>query len=169
MISAEQVISVNRALSQFPIVVQVSTACGYSPVSMAVLGTCGLLATILGSLGVGVALVFNVVGCGVPALMTYEMLEAKEDMKSAMTYWVVFGLFTLVADLLDWLLCWIPFFFFARLAFQAWLIVGNFAGAQKIYVVIAPTLLTRIQDTQRIITKSYVVPVSASSPSSKSN
>jgi hypothetical protein len=118
-------------------------------------------------LGLGTALVFNLVGFGLPALRTYEMMDAKEDTKGALAYWVVFGLFAVVADLLDWLLCWIPFFFFARLAFQIWLFLGNFQGAQKVFAFVAPVLLSKLQEVHRTVSKPYAI--APSSPANKSS
>jgi len=60
----------------------------------------------------------NIVGVVYPAYASFKALETPgdEDDKQWLTYWVVFAALTIVEDISDLLVFWLPFYFEAKLA-----------------------------------------------------
>ena len=79
-------------------------------------------------------IITNIVGILYPAYWSIKSLENKKiEDKQWLTYWVVFSLFVLVETLFGFLLKYIPFYTFIKLAFLLWLFLPNYRGAQQIY------------------------------------
>jgi hypothetical protein len=75
-------------------------------------------------------------------------LEAKADaiqVKAHLTYWVVFGLFTILEPLADILLSWVPLYPVARVALQVWLFAKDFAGALLVYNTVVAPLVVQVE------------------------
>lgn len=81
------------------------------------------------------SIITNIVGIVYPVYWSMKALETKEqnDDKQWLTYWVVFALFILFESTLGFLLKYIPFYFFFKLAFLLWLFLPNFRGAEIVY------------------------------------
>jgi len=58
-----------------------------------------------------------------PAAKSIQALETEhtEDDKEWLTYWIIFGIFTLLDDFAGFILNMIPYFFWLRLAFFVYL------------------------------------------------
>lgn len=158
-ISADQIQSWNKSLSQIPIIAQGAHATFMSPVAFVALSSLGLVGAILIMLNVGVSTVCNIVGFLVPAHMTFQILEQKADIeahRACLTYWLVFGLFMLVEGVLDWLFFWVPLYYYGRVAFQTWLFARNFAGADILFKYAAHPAMARVDEVYRLITKNSI-------------
>ena len=78
-----------------------------------------------------------------PAAQSIKAIESKgkDDDKEWLTYWIIFGLFTLIDDFFGWILSIIPYFFWIKLAFFVFLFAPQTKGALKIYNTVAKPLL----------------------------
>lgn len=99
---------------------------------------------ILIGLGVCLAFVFigyfdiyitNIVGILYPAYWSIKAIESSgvDDDKQWLTYWVVFGLFSIIDLFSGFILHFIPFYFFIKLSFLIWCFMPNFKGAIFVY------------------------------------
>lgn len=79
-----------------------------------------------------------------PAYKSIKALETKdndEDDKVWLTYWCVFGIFTLVDEFGGIILSLIPFYHYIKLAFFVWMMHPATHGATTVYKVILKPLL----------------------------
>jgi hypothetical protein len=72
-----------------------------------------------------------------------------------MTYWVVFGLFTLTEGIIDALLSWVPLYSIARVGFQVWLFTHNFAGAMLVYNSAVAPALAKVDGVIDVLAKEF--------------
>ena len=77
--------------------------------------------------------VLTVVYPGVQSIKALESKNNDEDDKVWLTYWVVFGIFTLLDEWLGFLLAYIPFYFYIRLGFFLYLMLPQTKGAKTVY------------------------------------
>lgn len=78
-----------------------------------------------------------------PAFKSIQALETESstDDKEWLTYWIVFGLFSLIDDFLGCLLSMIPYWYWIKLAFFVFLLAPQTRGAQTLYTnVVKPFL-----------------------------
>eukprot|EP00960_Hanusia_phi_P029232 747852-Hanusia_phi.AAC.2 len=70
-----------------------------------------------------------------PAFESYKAIKtpSKEDDTQWLSYWVIFGIFTMGEFFLDIVICWIPFYYEAKLVFIMWLVSSYTKGALLIY------------------------------------
>ncbi len=81
-----------------------------------------------------------------PALKSIKALESKdtdEDDKHWLTYWCVFGVFTLIEEFGFLLLSFIPFYFYVKLGFFLWMMAPQTQGATIIYRTVLKLLLEK--------------------------
>ena len=81
------------------------------------------------------------VGVWCPTYLSLKALESPEenDDKHFLTYWVVYGLFTVFDLFTSFLINKIPFYYTFKLAFLIWMFMPNFKGSIYIYnLVIGP-------------------------------
>ena len=81
------------------------------------------------------------VGVVCPTYMSLKAIDSTEDDDDIqyLTYWVVYGLFSVFDIFTSFLINMIPFYYTLKLAFLIWLFMPNFKGAVYIYKwVIAP-------------------------------
>ena len=81
------------------------------------------------------------VGVLCPTYMTLKVIESPEDGddKQYLTYWVVYGLFSVIDVFTAFLVNRIPFYYTIKLAFLIWLFMPNFKGAVYVYnLIIGP-------------------------------
>lgn len=78
--------------------------------------------------------------------------EDKNDDKEWLTYWIIFGLFTLIDDFFGWVLALIPYFFWIKLAFFLFLLAPQTKGALTVYNTVAqPFLVKYRKDIEKLI------------------
>ncbi len=75
------------------------------------------------------------VGVLCPTYMTLKAIESPEDDddKQFLTYWVVYGVFSVIDIFTAFLIKIIPFYYTMKLMFLIWLFMPNFKGAVYIY------------------------------------
>merc|ERR1712167_123576 len=96
-------------------------------------------------------LVFSFVGCAYPMYASLKMLadENKEDTAMWITYWCVFTTFKLIMGPLDFVLSFLPFYFYLKLALLVWLFSPNLKGANVVYEkVVQPYVLPVLVPTK---------------------
>jgi receptor expression-enhancing protein 1/2/3/4 len=101
----------------------------------------------------------SLVGLVYPTFETYKLIESKGDsaaVSGCMTYWVVFGVFTLVEGFVDSFLSWVPLYSLARVAFQVWLFMSNFSGASTVYSLAIVPVLSKVDAVVAQINKEFV-------------
>jgi receptor expression-enhancing protein 5/6 len=79
-------------------------------------------------------LITNLVGTVYPAFWTIKSIESKtDDDKRWLTYWVVFGFFTIVDMFSGFILKFIPFYFFLKICFLIILFMPNSQACNIVY------------------------------------
>lgn len=75
------------------------------------------------------------IGVLLPAHFSLKALatDEKGDDKQWLTYWTVFSLFLIFELFFKFLLSYIPFYFFLKMAFLIWLFLPIFQGASVVY------------------------------------
>lgn len=118
--------------------------------------------------GVGAQFVTNLIGFGYPLYESYRTLSLNQTHASTaaldsqwLTYWVIYGAFTLVESMTDFFLFWIPFYHVVKVGFLVWCFLPSTRGAEVVYhKVIEPVLVrweSRIdgvgRDTKRAVNR----------------
>ena len=83
-----------------------------------------------------------------PAAKSIQALEthSTDDDKEWLTYWIIFGIFTLLDDFAGFLLSMIPYYFWIKLAFFVYLFAPMTKGSQVIYDKVVKPLLDQYKD-----------------------
>jgi len=84
-----------------------------------------------------------------PAYKSIKALETKDtddDDKIWLTYWCVFGVFSLVDDFLGFLLAFIPFYSYIKLLFFIWMMHPSTKGATLVYQHLLKKILEANKD-----------------------
>ena len=79
--------------------------------------------------------------------MSFKAIESpdKEDDKKWLTYWIVFGFFTLFDTPLSYALYFLPFYYPVKLLFYVWMFYPNTNGALWLYNNIIVKMLRKYQ------------------------
>ena len=82
-----------------------------------------ILGCVMVMLGIGNTYITCLLGVAYPCFQSFLALETEgeEDDKQWLTYWVVFGLFSITDQFAGFILTIIPFYFFMKLLFLVWL------------------------------------------------
>ena len=85
--------------------------------------------------GIGASYVTCIIAVAYPAFMSFLALETEddEDDKQWLTYWVVFGLFSIFDQFAGFILHWIPFYYFLKMGFLIWCFHPSTQGATIVY------------------------------------
>ena len=86
-------------------------------------------------LGVGNVYITTLIGVCYPALQSFLALESKgsEDDKQWLTYWVCYGVFSIIDQFAGIILSFIPFYFCLKLVFLVYLFHPRTRGAKTVY------------------------------------
>ncbi len=87
------------------------------------------------------------VGIVIPSISSIRALETKEadDDKQWLTYWIVFGVFSIIDLFSSSILKFIPFYFILKIVFLIWLFMPNTKGALIIYEKIISKLFKKYE------------------------
>ena len=85
--------------------------------------------------GVGQSILTNLIGVAYPAFMSFVALESDgaDDDKMWLTYWVVFGSFTILDQFAGILLHLIPFYYVLKVGMLIWMFHPATQGAIVVY------------------------------------
>lgn len=85
--------------------------------------------------GVGASILTNIIGVAYPVFMSFYALESDgdDDDKLWLTYWVVFGIFSIADQFAGFILRFIPFYYVLKVAVLIWLFHPASQGAIFVY------------------------------------
>lgn len=132
----------DKYLNESPLAQQAAGYTGLRP-SVIVSGLAVFMLVSLGT-GFGGGLVCDIAGFLYPAWMSFRAIESSgtEDDKLWLTYWVVYGAFSIVEYFVDFILFWVPFYYLLKFCFLLYLALPCFKGAEVVYnVIVRPFLL----------------------------
>lgn len=112
---------------------QVEEATGLPRSSLASYGLIG--GVVLVMLGVGNVYITTLLGVVYPVFQSFLALETKDrnDDKQWLTYWVCYGVFSIIDQFAGIILQLIPFYFFLKLGFLVYLFHPSSKGAITVY------------------------------------
>ena len=86
--------------------------------------------------GFGASFMANIVGFVYPVWASYLAIESKgkDDDTQWLTYWLVFGSFSIIDQFTDVILQFVPFYHLAKMGFLIWLYLPQTQGAKSLYV-----------------------------------
>lgn len=143
----KQVDKLNKYGQRIPPIVKLSNAISVEPgyILGGIIGLIGLIILI----AFGGHILTAVITVVYPAFKSIRALETKDtddDDKVWLTYWVVFGVATLVDEFGFFILNIIPFYNYIKLLFFVWLMAPQTQGAQIVYRSILRPLLHAHKD-----------------------
>jgi len=123
--------SVERKLSEYPVVVKLSALLEIRPLLVVALAV-AISFLFLGFLSQTIS---YLVGYVHPAWMSFKAIERKsaDESRQWLTYWAVFSSITFLEMFGDIFLFWIPFYYILKVVFVLWLSLPQFRGAEFLY------------------------------------
>ena len=104
----------------------------------------------------GYNIVCALLTCVYPMLMSIRTIESKsdEDTKNWLSFWTVFGTFSIIEMFFGFILAFIPYYSIIRIAFFVYLMAPQTNGAHTFYAsVLAPYLKTHEKEIKAFIEK----------------
>lgn len=100
--------------------------------------------------GVGAQLLTVAIGVAYPVFKSFQAIKntkesRHEDSKQWLTYWIVFGIFSLVETFITSITSIIPFYFVIKIMFLIWLFHPSTLGASTMFNVLINPILSKYE------------------------
>jgi len=154
-----QVNTLEERLTGYPTVELLSKKTGISKGYLALYTIIFLFAFVM--FGFGAGALCDLIGVVYPIFQSFKAIrsEGKEDDSQWLTYWVVYGFFSVAEAFTDRLFFWIPFYYVFKVVFLIWCMHPVTKGANQIYKrVLEPTLSTwdkRVEQVKTSVSGSF--------------